>query len=131
MLVLGRREDDLTDINTNQGRPWQTHEYTMAWFYLFLAGLFEIAWAYGLKLTDGWTRFGPSVFTLLTMGVSFGLLSLAMRHIPMGTAYAVWTGIGIIGTAMIGMLVLGEPRNGFRLFCLALVVVGILGLKLS
>ena len=103
----------------------------MAWFYLLLAGLFEIAWAYGLKLSYGWTRFWPGVFTLLTMGVSFGFLSMAMRHIPMGIAYAVWTGIGIIGTAVIGMAALGEPRNGFRLFCLALVVAGIIGLKLS
>src|SRR5262245_22629752 len=103
----------------------------MPWLFLFLAGIFEIAWALGLKYTDGWTRFWPSLFTLVPMAVSFGCLSLAMRQIPMGTAYAVWTGIGIVGAAVLGMILLGEPKNVFRILCLVLIVAGIAGLKLS
>lgn len=100
-----------------------------AWVCLFVAGLLEIGWAVGLKYTEGWTRPWPSLLTLLTMVASFFLLSQALRSIPVGTAYAIWTGIGAVGTALIGMWWLGEPRSIARLLCIALIVGGILGLK--
>jgi len=102
----------------------------MSWVYLFAAGLLEIVWAVGLKYTQGFTRLGPSVFTLTAMSGSIGLLGLALRHLPLGTAYAVWTGIGTVGTAIAGMVMLGEPAGAMRLGCIALIVAGILGLKL-
>ncbi len=102
----------------------------MSWIYLVAAGLLEIAWAVGLKYTQGFTRLGPSVFTLVSMAASVGLLGLALRHLPLGTAYAVWTGIGTVGTAIAGMIMLGEPAGAMRLGCIALIVAGILGLKL-
>ncbi len=102
----------------------------MSWVYLFAAGLLEIAWAVGLKYTQGFTKLGPSVFTLAAMAASVGLLGLALRHLPLGTAYAVWTGIGTVGTAIAGMLMLGEPAGAMRLACIGLIVAGILGLKL-
>lgn len=101
----------------------------MAWRILFIAGLFEIIWAVGLKYTDGFTRLWPSVGTVAAMLVSFSLLSLAMRELPVGTAYAVWTGIGAAGTAIWGIAMMGESREPLRLLCLALVVCGIAGLK--
>ena len=97
---------------------------------MFAAGLLEIGWAVGLKYTHGFTRLGPSVFTLTAMAASVGLLGLALRHLPLGTAYAVWTGIGTVGTAIAGMIMLGEPAGAMRLGCIALIVAGILGLKL-
>ena len=103
----------------------------MAWIYLLLAGLLEIGWAIGLKYTDGFTRLWPSVATALTMAASFGLLSLALRTIPMGTAYAVWTGIGAAGTAAFGMAFLGESRDVIRLVCLLLILGGVAGLKFT
>ncbi len=102
----------------------------MSWVYLFAAGLLEIAWAVGLKYTQGFTKLGPSVFTLAAMAASVGLLGLALRHLPLGTAYAVWTGIGTVGTAIAGMIMLGEPAGAMRLGCIGLIVAGILGLKL-
>ncbi len=102
----------------------------MAWTYLVIAGLFECAWAVGLKFTEGFTRFWPSLFTILSMVISFWLLSLAMRSIPIGTAYAVWTGIGAVGVAVLGMAIFGESRDLMRVICLLLIVSGILGLKL-
>lgn len=102
----------------------------MSWIYLFVAGLLEIVWAVGLKYTHGFTRLGPSVITLVAMAGSVGLLGLALRHLPLGTAYAIWTGIGTVGTAIAGMVMLGEPAGAMRLFCIALIVAGILGLKL-
>ena len=102
----------------------------MAWIYLFVAGLLEVAWAVGLKYTHGFTRLVPSVLTLAAMSGSVGLLGLALRNLPLGTAYAIWTGIGTVGTAIFGMLVLGEPAGAMRLGCIALIVAGILGLKL-
>ena len=102
----------------------------MSWIYLFIAGLLEVGWAVGLKYTHGFTRLLPSVLTLAAMGGSVGLLGLALRHLPLGTAYAIWTGIGTVGTAVFGMLVLGEPAGAMRLSCIALIVAGILGLKL-
>ena len=103
----------------------------MAWFYLILAGVTEVAWAVGLKQTDGWTRLWPSVITAILMVLSFVLLSLALRALPLGTAYAVWTGIGAVGTAIIGIVYFGEPRTAIRLGCIVLIVIGILGLKAS
>ncbi len=102
----------------------------MAWTYLVIAGLFECAWAIGLRFTEGFTRFWPSLFTILSMVISFWLLSLAMRSIPIGTAYAVWTGIGAVGVAVLGMAIFGESRDLMRVICLLLIVSGILGLKL-
>ena len=101
----------------------------MSWVLLFFAGLLEVAWALGLKQSAGFTRLWPSVFTAVTMAASMGLLGLALRHLPLGTAYAVWTGIGIVGTAIVGMLVQGEPAGALRLVSIALIVAGIIGLK--
>ncbi len=102
----------------------------MAWLYITVAGLFECAWAVGLKYTEGFTRPVPSVLTAIAMAVSLWLLALAMKTIPVGTAYAVWTGIGAVGVAVVGMLVLGESRDVVRIACLLLIVAGIVGLKL-
>ncbi|RDI57910.1 quaternary ammonium compound efflux SMR transporter SugE [Microvirga subterranea] len=103
----------------------------MAWTYLFLAGLFEIGWAIGLKYTDGFTRPVPTVLTAASMLVSVILLGLALKTLPVGTGYAVWTGIGTVGTAILGIYLLGEPATAMRLACIGLIVAGILGLKLA
>ena len=102
----------------------------MHWFYLILAGLLEIGWAIGLKYTNGFTRPGPTAATLTVMAVSFYLLSFSLKSIPMGTAYAVWTGIGAAGTAIFGMIFLGESREVARIVCLVMIVSGTAGLKL-
>lgn len=102
----------------------------MSWFYLIVAGLLEVGWAVGLKYTVGFTRLWPSVFTLATMAASVGMLGLALRHLPLGTAYAVWTGIGTIGTAVAGMILLNEPAGALRLGSIGLIALGIIGLKL-
>jgi quaternary ammonium compound-resistance protein SugE len=102
----------------------------MAWFYLFVAGLFEIGWAIGLKYTQGFTRLVPTVLTLASMVVSLGLLGLALKTLPVGTAYAIWTGVGTVGTAILGIALLGEPAHALRLVCIGLIVAGIVGLKL-
>ena len=102
----------------------------MHWFFLLLAGLLEIGWAIGMKYTDGFTRLWPTVATFATMTVSFWLLSMSLKTIPMGTAYAVWTGIGAAGTAAVGMIFLGESREVARIVCLVLIVAGTAGLKL-
>jgi quaternary ammonium compound-resistance protein SugE len=103
----------------------------MAWIYLTVAGLFEVAWAIGLKYTDGFTRLWPSLWTGASMVMSMFLLALALRTLPVGTGYAVWTGIGSVGTALLGIVLLGESRDFARLLCLALIVIGIVGLKLG
>ncbi len=103
----------------------------MAWIYLVVAGVLEIGWAVGLKYTEGFSRFWPSVATLCAMVASFGLLAVALKTIPVGTGYAVWTGIGAAGTAMIGMAFLGESREVLRLVCLGLIVAGVVGLKFA
>ena len=100
-----------------------------AWGLLVLAGLFETAWAVGLKYTAGFTRLWPSVATLAAIAVSMGLLGVAAKQLPIGTAYAVWTGIGAVGTVIVGVWLFGEPASLLRLGCLALIVAGILGLK--
>lgn len=102
----------------------------MAWTYLFFAGLFEIGWAIGLKYTHGFTRLVPTVLTVGSMVVSLGLLGLALKSLPLGTAYAIWTGIGTIGTAILGIILFGEPATALRLACIGLIVAGIVGLKL-
>lgn len=101
----------------------------MAWTYLFIAGAFEIFWATGLKYTDGFSRVWPSVGTVIAMAISMLCLSLALRVIPIGTAYAIWTGIGAVGVAIVGMVLFNEPRDTLRLFCILIVVGGIAGLK--
>ena len=103
----------------------------MAWFILVVAGLCEIGWAIGLNYTEGFTRLWPSVATVASMLVSIGLLGLAMKTLPVGTAYAVWVGIGAVGTLALGMLLFGEPATPLRLASAALIVAGLVGLKLA
>lgn len=103
----------------------------MAWIYLFFAGLLEVAWAVGLKASDGFSRPWIATVTVAAIVASLGLLGLAVRDLPVGTAYAVWSGIGILGTTAIGLWLLGEPAHPARLVCIALIAVGIVGLKLS
>lgn len=103
----------------------------MAWGILFLAGLLEIGWAVGLKYTSGFTRLWPTVGTAVALVGSMVLLGLAVRTLPLGTAYAVWTGIGTIGTAILGIILFGEPASAMRMACIALIVAGIVGLKLA
>jgi len=103
----------------------------MAWIMLVLAGLFEVAWAIGLKYTEGLTRFWPSVGTLAAMIVSVVLLGVAMKSLPVGTSYAVWVGVGAVGTAILGIVLFGEAASPGRLASLALIVAGIVGLKLA
>ncbi len=102
----------------------------MAWALLLLAGLFEVAWAVGLKYTEGFTRPVPTILTLAAMAASLGLLGLALRHLPLGTAYAVWTGVGTLGTVILGIWLFGESADALRLACIGLIVAGIVGLKL-
>ena len=101
----------------------------MAWVYLFVAGLLEIGWAIGLKYTEGFTRLWPSVGTVAAMVFSVVLLGLALRELPVGTGYAVWTGIGTVGTAILGIVLFSEPATAVRLLCIGLIVAGIVGLK--
>jgi len=103
----------------------------MAWTLIVVAGFFEIVWATLLKFTDGFTRLWPSVGTVVAMGISMVCLSFALRTIPMGTAYVVWTGIGAVGTVILGIVLFDEPKNAVRLVCIAMIILGIAGLKLS
>lgn len=103
----------------------------MNWFVLVVAGLFEIGWAIGLKYTQGFTRLWPTVGTIAAIVLSMGLLGVAMKSIPVGTAYAIWVGIGTVGTAILGMVLFGEPANLLRIGSLALIVIGVVGLKLA
>ena len=100
-----------------------------AWFILFIAGIFETAWAIGMKYSNGFTKLWPSVFTVICILISMGLLSLSLKWLPVGTAYAVWTGIGAIGTAILGIILFGESKEFIRLFFIFLIVVGLIGLK--
>ena len=102
----------------------------MAWTILFAAGLLEVVWAIGLKYTEGFSRLLPSILTLASMAGSIILLGMALRTLPIGTAYAVWTGIGAVGTALLGIVLFGEPATALRLACIGLIVAGIVGLKL-
>ena len=103
----------------------------MNWIVLFCAGLFEIAWVIGLKYSQGFTRFWPSLITVITMLISIGLLGLSMKALPVGTAYAVWVGVGALGTAVLGIILFGEALNLVRVLSLFLILLGIIGLKLS
>jgi quaternary ammonium compound-resistance protein SugE len=103
----------------------------MVWILLVLAGLFEIVWAVGLKYTEGFTRLWPTVGTVAAMIVSFGLLAHVLKTLPIGTAYAIWTGIGAVGTALVGIIVLGESASPARLACIGMIAAGIVGLKLA
>lgn len=102
----------------------------MAWVYLIVAGLFECGWAIGIKYTDGFTKVWPSVLTVSAMAISIWLLSMAMKTIPIGTAYAIWTGIGAVGVTILSMFLFNESKEMLRIFCLLLIVSGIIGLKL-
>ncbi|MBU3759892.1 MAG: quaternary ammonium compound efflux SMR transporter SugE [Candidatus Omnitrophica bacterium] len=103
----------------------------MAWFYLLISGMLEVVWVVGFKYSEGFTKPLPTAAAALAMIASFTLLSMAARHLPIGTAYAVWTGIGAVGTAILGILLFGEPRDLIRLGCIFLIVAGIAGLKIS
>jgi quaternary ammonium compound-resistance protein SugE len=103
----------------------------MNWIYLIIAGILEIGWAIGLKYTEGWSKILPSVLTGAAMAASFYFLSLALKTLPIGTAYAVWTGIGTVGAAILGMILFNEPRDFARILCILLIVAGIAGLKLT
>ena len=103
----------------------------MAWVWLTLAGVLEVVWAIGMKYTDGFTRLVPSIITVVAMAASVYFLALAVRTIPIGTGYAVWTGIGAVGVAILGMVLFGEPRTWLRIGCILLIVAGIAGLKIA
>lgn len=102
----------------------------MSWILLVIAGLFEVGWAFGLKCSAGFSKLAPSVLTVFGMIASFYFLSLALKQLPLGTAYAIWTGIGTLGTAIIGILIFKEPANAARLLCIGFILIGIIGLKL-
>jgi len=103
----------------------------MSWLILFLAGIFEVVWAIGLKYTHGFTKITPTIFTIIAMIISFYLLSLALKSLPLGTAYAIWVGIGTIGTVIAGVILFSEPTSTIRIVSIILILVGIIGLKLS
>lgn len=103
----------------------------MSWIILFFAGLFEVGWAVGLKYTDGFSRPLPTALTIAAMGISLGLLGLAMKELPLGTAYAIWTGVGAVGTVIAGIILFGESMALVRLVSVALIVIGLIGLKIS
>jgi len=103
----------------------------MSWILLVVAGLFEIGWAIGLKYTDGFTRLWPTVWTVAAMVISLALLGLALKTIPVGTGYAIWTGVGAAGTAILGIVLFAEPATALRLGCIGLIVAGIVGLKFA
>ena len=102
----------------------------MQWIILFIAGLFEVAWAISLKYTEGFSKLWPSVFTIVCMIISMGLIAYAVKHLPIGTAYAIWTGIGAVGTAILGIILFNESKEFVRIFFILLIVIGIVGLKL-
>ena len=103
----------------------------MSWIILFFAGLFEVGWAVGLKYTDGFSKALPTALTIAAMAVSLGLLGLAMKELPLGTAYAIWTGVGAVGTVIAGIILFGESMALFRLASVALIICGLIGLKIS
>lgn len=129
--VVYRAEDDLGVCSQIRDGPGKHRNIMSSWILLIVAGLFEIGWAVGLKFADGFTRLWPSVGTLAALILSIGLLGIAAKSLPIGTAYAVWTGIGAIGTVLCGILLLGDPATPARLACIGLIATGILGLKLA
>ena len=102
----------------------------MAWLILFIAGIFEVAWAIGLKYSEGFTKLWPSVFTVVSVLISMGLLAFSLKYLPVGTAYTVWTGIGAVGTAILGIILFGESKELIRIFFILLIVAGIIGLRI-
>ena len=122
--------DDLHLISSAGTALPEVRGLLVAWFMLFVAGLLEIGWAIGLKYTHGFTRLVPTVLTLASMAASVGLLGLSLKTLPIGTAYAVWTGIGAVGTAILGIILLGDPATLARIACIGLIVAGIMGLKM-
>lgn len=102
----------------------------MSWLILFIAGLFEVAWAVGLKYSEGFTKLWPSVFTLISILISMGLLAFSLKNLPVGTAYAVWTGVGAVGTAVLGIFLFNESKEFMRIFFIFVIVVGIIGLRI-
>jgi quaternary ammonium compound-resistance protein SugE len=131
LLKFNTRAGDDPSVLLHRGDGPDTLEFFMNWPILIIAGLFEIVWAIGLKYTEGFTRLWPSVITLVAMTISIVLLSMAMKSLPVGTAYAVWVGVGAVGTALLGILLFGEAANIGRLLSLGLIVIGIIGLKLT
>jgi len=123
--------DDLAVKISIGDDPKSEKEKQMAWLILVMAGLFEVGWAIGLKFSEGFTRFWPSVWTIVAMAISLWLLGIAMKSLPLGTAYSVWVGVGAVGTVILGIFLLGEPANAARLLSVALIVAGIIGLKLA
>jgi len=103
----------------------------MAWITLVAAGLFEIGWALGLKFSDGFTRPWPSIATVVAMAISIGLLAMSLKAVPLGTAYAIWTGIGAVGTVILGITLFGEPADVARVVCIVLIVMGMVGLRIA
>jgi quaternary ammonium compound-resistance protein SugE len=125
-------EDDLVETTSDVGTTHSLAEHIdMPWFILFVAGLLEIGWAVGLKYTDGFTKLWPTVGTAVSLLASMGLLGLSLRTLPLGTAYAVWTGIGTVGTAILGIVLFREPATFVRIICITMIVAGIIGLKLA
>src|SRR5690606_41388079 len=129
--VPSGRSSDLPRRGSTWGRDREQRGPGMAWGILVVAGLFEVGWAVGLKYTEGFTRLWPTVLTVASMIASMGLLGLAVRSLPIGTAYAVWTGIGTVGTAVLGIVLFREPATVVRLVCIGLIVAGIIGLRLA
>jgi quaternary ammonium compound-resistance protein SugE len=130
--ALARRTTSATSLIDRGDDPaLHAEEFPMPWIYLALAGLFEIGWAVGLKYSDGFTRLWPSVGTATAMIISVLLLALAIRSLPIGTAYAIWTGIGAVGAVILGIALFGDSAAPLRLLCVALIVAGIVGLKLT
>lgn len=123
--------DDLISKYCDGDDPGTWQVYVMTWSILILAGLFEIGWAIGLKYTEGFTRFWPTVGTLVAIGLSLGMLGIAMKTLPIGTAYAVWVGVGAVGTAIFGIVLFGESASAGRLISLGLIIAGVIGLKLA
>jgi len=123
--------DPAPPIEVGSSPPANQGARAMAWVYLLVAGLFEVAWAIGLKYTEGFTRFWPSVLTITAIVISMSLLAMAVRTIPVGTGYAIWTGIGAAGTATLGILLFYEPVTVWRLLFLLMIIGGAIGLKLS
>lgn len=130
-LVASGNVDDLISFSCYGDDPTVLIGVDLNWVILVLAGLFEIGWAIGLKYTVGFTRLWPSIGTVLAMAVSLGLLGIAVKSLPVGTAYAIWVGVGAVGTAVLGIILFAEPANAGRLMSLALIIAGIIGLKLT
>jgi quaternary ammonium compound-resistance protein SugE len=127
-LSAFRRDDPADHLAPREG---SNGEPAMAWVYLFIAGLLEIGWAIGLKYTEGFSRLWPSIGTVAAMVLSIAFLGLALKSLPVGTAYAIWTGIGAVGTVLLGIVLFAEPATALRLGCVALIVTGMIGLKLA